>query len=579
MKHFLIFVLFAFAHGSTVRVMTYNLLNFSDEDDREDDFIQVIDSIDPDLLIIQEVIGQTGYSKFKSDILDNLGQDIWSSAPFTNQTAQQDIALYYHHDDFTFISTSVVYTAQSSGTRDVIEWVLVHNQSSVEFNVYGVHFKASSGGSNAAQRLEEATILRNYLNELPQNSKFIVAGDFNIYSNNSSSEPAFEMLTDSSNNNIGRLFDPIDRIGNWHNNSSYADVHTQSTRTTSFGGGATGGLDDRFDWLFISEALLSSESSMYYEEETYTAYGNDGNHFNDAINQGNNSVVSNEMADALHSASDHLPVYMDMYFDDLQYADIGIIITEVMVNPASVSDSYGEWFEIYNSSDTTINIYGWSITDNNNDAHTINNDSMSLPIISNEYFVLGRNGDSSLNGGLDIDYEYSGLSFSNNADALILSNSSGEIVDEVHYESSWPFSSGSSMEIHNIDIDNADIENWYAATLTFGDGDSGSPGGSFENSLNNIFQTYVPGKFILFPPWPNPFNPVTTIKFLFEPEKSASLKIFDINGRIIKTIFKDLKSIHRGQVDWNAKGIPSGVYIIKLSSEERVQFQKVILVK
>jgi endonuclease/exonuclease/phosphatase family metal-dependent hydrolase len=576
MKYLIIIFLFAFVHGSTVRVMTYNLLNFSDEDDREDDFIQVIDFIDPDLIIVEEVVGQTGYSKFRSDVLDNIGQDIWSSAPFTNQSAQQDIALYYHHDDFTFMSTNVVYTAQSSGTRDVIEWVLVHVQSGVEFKVYGAHFKASSGNSNAAQRLEEATVLRDYLNNLPQDSRFIVGGDFNIYSNNSSSEPAFEMLTGSSSNDIGRLFDPIDRIGAWHNNSSYSDVHTQSTRTTSFGGGATGGLDDRFDWLFVSESLLNSGSSMYYEEESYTAFGNDGNHFNDPINQGENSEVSNEMANALHNASDHLPVYMDLYFDDLEYADIGIVITEVMVNPAAVSDSYGEWFEIYNTSDTAINIDGWSITDNNNDVHVISSDT---PVISNEYFVLGRNSDSSLNGGLDIDYEYNGLSFSNNTDALILSNNLDEIVDEVYYNSSWPFSSGGSMEIHNTDIDNAQVENWYTALLTFGDGDSGSPGGSFEISLNNQSQTNIPEKFMLFPPWPNPFNPVTTIKFKLEPGNSASLKIFDISGRVIKTIFEDSKSFHISQVNWYADDLPSGVYIIKLSSAVRVEFQKVVLVK
>ena len=98
------------------------------------------------------------------------------------------------------------------------------NQSGVEFNLYGVHLKASSGSSNANQRLEEATVLRNHL-IIYQKTDFIVAGDFNIYSNSSSSEPAFEMLTGATENNNGRLFDPIDRIGHWHTNSSFADVH------------------------------------------------------------------------------------------------------------------------------------------------------------------------------------------------------------------------------------------------------------------------------------------------------------------------------------------------------------------
>ena len=185
---------------------------------------------------------------------------------------------------FTLLESNVVETAQSSGTRDVIEWILSHNASEVEFNIYGAHFKASSGNSNAQQRLEEATILRNHLNQLAEDTFFILAGDLNIYSNNSDSEPCFEMLIGSQDNDNGQLFDPINRIGHWHNNSSFADVHTQSPRTSSFGGGANGGMDDRFDWLFVSANILDNTSNMYYLENTYLAFGNDGNHFNDAIN-------------------------------------------------------------------------------------------------------------------------------------------------------------------------------------------------------------------------------------------------------------------------------------------------------
>jgi endonuclease/exonuclease/phosphatase family metal-dependent hydrolase len=230
--------------------MTYNLLNFEDENDREANFISILDFVEPDLIIAEEVVGQTGFSHFKTDVLDIYEPGEWTSAPFSNQSAQQDIALYYKHEHFSFTSTSTINTASSSGLRDVVEFVMVHESSGIEFNIYGVHLKASSGDNNAAQRLEEATILRNYLNALDDGSYFIVAGDFNIYSNSSSSEPAFEMLTGEANDNDGRLFDPVDRIGPWHNNSSYSDVHTQSPRTTQFGGGANGGMDDRFDWLF-----------------------------------------------------------------------------------------------------------------------------------------------------------------------------------------------------------------------------------------------------------------------------------------------------------------------------------------
>ena len=305
----LIILLACLIKASTVRIMTYNLLNFEDENDRENDFRTIISIIEPDLIMVQEISGQTGFFHFKSDVLDLIEPNTWTGASFINQTASQDIALYFRHELFTFVSTSEINTAQTAGTRDVIEWKIIHNASAKELSIYGVHFKASSGQTNAAQRLEEATVLRNYLNSLDENY-FIVGGDFNIYSNNQSSEPAFEMLTGISGNNNGRLFDPINRIGHWHNNSSFADVHTQSPRTSSFGGGAPGGMDDRFDWLFVSAALLSDSSDIHYIEDSYETFGNDGNHFNQAINSGNNMSVSNEIANALHDASDHLPVYI-----------------------------------------------------------------------------------------------------------------------------------------------------------------------------------------------------------------------------------------------------------------------------
>ena len=109
--------------------MTYNLLNFEDDNSREDDYIAILEFAAPDLLIAQEVVGQTGFSKFKSDVLDMIDPDAWSSAPFTSQSAQQDIALFYHHDDFTFVSTSTNNKEQSYGTLDDIKWIMDHTQS------------------------------------------------------------------------------------------------------------------------------------------------------------------------------------------------------------------------------------------------------------------------------------------------------------------------------------------------------------------------------------------------------------------------------------------------------------------
>ena len=566
-------------NASNVRIMTYNVLNYQDENEREDDYVLILDFVQPDLIIAQEIVGQSGYSNFKSDVLDIIDSDHWSGAPFTNQSAQQDIALYYRDDIFSFISTNVVYSAQSSGTRDVIEWVMLHSSSGIEFNIYGVHLKASSGTSNANERLQETTILRNYLNDHSSDSYFIVGGDFNIYSNNSSSEPAFDMLTASSDDNDGRLFDPIDRIGHWHNNSSYADVHTQSPRTSNFGGGATGGMDDRFDWLFVSQSLLDASSSMHYVDDTYWAFGNDGNHFNDSINDGNNNSVSDEIADALHDGSDHLPVYMDVWFDDLTYSDQGVMITEIMANPSSVSDSYGEWFEIMNMTDSTIDIHGWSIKDLQGDEHEILSDQMTIPVLPDEYFVLARNGDQTLNGGINVDYEYDGFSLSNTEDEVILQDISGAIVDEVHYSSGWPFSSGVSMEIHDLLVDNQLSENWFYSTMAYGNGDLGSPGIPFDGTLNIEESSIMPNGFSLISLYPNPFNPEITIHIDNREQGLMSIEIFDLSGHKVETLINTVFITGDHKVTWDASGNSSGMYFFKFTIGNTILIRKALFIK
>jgi len=166
------------------------------------------------------------------------------------------------------------------------------------------------------------------------------------------------MLTGEGDDGDGRLFDPVDRIGHWHNNSSFADVHTQSPRSGSYGG-----MDDRFDWIFASESVLNETYELNYVAGSYWAVGNDGNHFNQAINDGNNTSVNDAMADALHDASDHLPVMVSFTFPSGDPSPYNIVITEVMVNPAAVSDSYGEWFELYNADTVTISMLDWLLLD------------------------------------------------------------------------------------------------------------------------------------------------------------------------------------------------------------------------
>ena len=573
--YFLVSSVFA---QSNHTILTYNLLNYEDEDDREPLYQLIIDEIQPDIIICQEVNANEGFNHFLNDVLNIVQPNEWLGAEFINQSASQDIALYYKPQYFNYISTSVINTAQGSGTRDVIEWVLQHVESSVQFRVYGVHLKASSGNSNSQERLAETTALRSYLNDLPSGSHFIVSGDFNIYSNSSTSEPAFDMLTTPGENIAGQLFDPINRIGHWHNNSSFSDVHTQSPRTTQFGGGANGGMDDRFDWIFASSAVMEDTYEMTYVENTYTAFGNDGQHFNQAINSGANNAVSEEMADAIHGASDHLPVFADFQFPGGDESDYNVVITEVMPNPAAVSDSYGEWFEIYNLDSIVIDLNGWMIRDEGSDAHII---TSSIEIQPGEYMVLGRNGNESENGGYISDYTYSSFALANINDEIIMLDQDEKIVDGISYGNTFPYSSGVSMYLIDISSESTIDTNWAASSIIYGDGDMGTPGRAWDDSVvvSTLKNYLLPLEIELFPPYPNPFNPRTHISFSVDHTSIISLNIYDVNGRLLQNIYHAKTLAGYYQLIWNADNTPSGIYFLSLESDKKIKTHKLMLMK
>lgn len=147
------------------------------------------------------------------------------------------------------------------------------------------------------------------LETMDPNSYVLFAGDLNLYTQ---SEPAYQELLDPTNAIV--MVDPIDRPGSWHNNDNFQDIHTQSTRISSapFGTGAGGGLDDRFDFILISQNMMN-DPKMKYVIESYKAFGNNGNCFDNNINsQDCTGDFSQTLRDYLYNMSDHLPVVMNL---------------------------------------------------------------------------------------------------------------------------------------------------------------------------------------------------------------------------------------------------------------------------
>nr|NQU92238.1 T9SS type A sorting domain-containing protein [Bacteroidota bacterium] len=282
--------------------MSYNLLNFNySSTDRIEHYNTVLDSLNPDILVVQEIISQSAVNVFLSEVLDAT----YAAGEFIDGP-DSDNAVFYKAGKFSFISNIPIPTA----LRDINEFKLEHGDTYDTLRIYSVHLKASSGSTNENKRLQETLELRNVTDGLPTDAYFIVCGDFNIYK---SSEPAYIKLTTDESINDGHAVDPISISGTW-NNASFAAYHTQSTRTRQFGGGASGGLDDRFDMILFSQAI-ANDGGMSYVSNSTLAVGNDGTHYNDSINHPPNNMVSQEFADALYYASDHLPVTAEFTFE------------------------------------------------------------------------------------------------------------------------------------------------------------------------------------------------------------------------------------------------------------------------
>lgn len=159
------------------------------------------------------------------------------------------------------------------------------------------------------------------------------------------------------------------------------------------------------------------------------------------------------------------------------------VITEFMKDPAAVVDTRGEWIEIKNNLQWRLNLEGWTITDNAGNAHVINNGGNGLWFFKGERLVLGNNNDMSLNGGVAVDYVWTGFSLTNTTDQIVLLDANGALVDRVDYTSTapWPTAAGKALALKQnseaVDL-NDDGANWClsATPLHAGTTDTGTPG-------------------------------------------------------------------------------------------------------
>ena len=89
----------------------------------------------------------------------------------------------------------------------------------------------------------------------------------------------------------------------------------------------------------------------------------------------------------------------------------------------------------------------------------------------------------------------------------------------------------------------------------------------------------TPDVFALYPNYPNPFNPVTSIKFSLPENQKVSLGIYNVMGRLVETLVNEERVAGFHTVQWNAGRHASGVYFYRLDAAAESMTQKMILLK
>jgi endonuclease/exonuclease/phosphatase family metal-dependent hydrolase len=314
---------------NTARVMFYNLLEFPEAPPSSRDLIlkDIIDEVEPDIFMVAELQDLNG----ANIILDNALNDninIYQSAPFVLNTSGSGgnihQLLYYNTEKFSLELNDIIQTS----LRDINRYQLkaktsLSDTDPIIIEFFVAHFKASQGNSNEQIRFNMALDFTNYINaNLSADANVIFAGDFNFYSAN---ESGFLQLF--IGNTTIPMNDPVNQLGDWHTNSDFSNVHSQSTRESnnSFNDfGAGGGLDDRFDFMFVSGNLLDNTNNVSYINNSYQTLGNNSNCYNEDISDTSCGGFYNQnLRNLLWNMSDHLPLVMDLSFqqDFLSTAD------------------------------------------------------------------------------------------------------------------------------------------------------------------------------------------------------------------------------------------------------------------
>ena len=300
----------------TLNTMFYNVFKFPNSLPQNRQLIlrDILDEYKPDLFMICELVTENGADLILNTSLQNQ-PDKFARALFVADTTKPDDPLqtmvFYNTRKLTLVNQQKIPTVY----RDINQYSFQLNITSndpIHLEVFVAHLKSSTGPANRQMRLEMVQEVTKSLKKLTQPNTYVLfAGDFNFYN---SSEPAYQEIINPANAIL--MIDPLNAPGSWQDNPAFSYLHTQSTRVSNVGfgsgtnAGASGGLDDRFDFIMMSENFKNS-TRFSFVNDSYKAYGNNGDCLNKDVKDPDcTGTYSQTLRTNLYNMSDHLPIVM-----------------------------------------------------------------------------------------------------------------------------------------------------------------------------------------------------------------------------------------------------------------------------
>ncbi|MGH2566774.1 MAG: lamin tail domain-containing protein, partial [Bacteroidota bacterium] len=261
-----------------------------------------------------------------------------------------------------------------------------------------------------------------------------------------------------------------------------------------------------------------------------------------------------------------------------------IIVNEIMYDPLT---GQNEWVEFYNRSSSAVDIARWRFVDRPTASGAVNSFTITTasrsvqpgdfvvvaaestilslfphlrtPTSGQHLFILNRSG---------------GFSLNNDGDDVVLLDFAGQAIDSVSYSTRWHHpdvtdTKGRSLERINPNLDSNDPRNWSTNASLVG----GTPG------LPNSVFTAAPPSAASLSVAPNPFSPDSdgfedfcSVRYNLPTSTSTiGVKIFDVKGRLIRTLANSELAGAEGEIVWDGlddgrQRVRIGPYIIFLEA-------------